>query len=1244
MMQKNDALVGGLALILVTLSGCSSGHKERGASVDNARYTTEDLQGMGTATRLETLREREALRPSEVDRKLAEELMGGAIGELRAGTARHTKAFEPTDAVLGRVVGGLDDIKREEITLHPQVGKGYARARAAMMNGNYADAIATYERLAELSPKSAAIQVGLGDAHLRAGSRAEAVEAYGRAVELGDDSTRTLVYAAMGMTDDPGRVIELCSRVWSDETGGDRAGRVLGGVMLGRALLEDGSTVAGAEVLGEAMGMLDAQTARDPKYRRELVQLYTSRGEQYAAVGDAWMILDRPARALAEYERAGAAVAGTANALVAREMAAHLLGGHSAQAAMTLLDSIDANPGDDSTGVHRLVGLIGTHEIVGELVLGSLRDRVLDESSSVARRRVVLGLMLSMIEESENGGTDAVDLLVDVSRVDSGVLSPVAGARVLSLFEEWERLGVVVDLVERSPAAGTVMVPAMVRLDGRGRELFGTVEGDSEGAGLVRCLIALDLGRVDWLGAVDTSHLDGRSTIWLIAHARAAALSAEWGVADQLFEASASRVEGMDGGELFFYADSLVTSNRIAEAMRLGERIGADPDAPAAELLIRVRIAMMIGGSGQAQIALESLDRALELEGYDEAIYEQLITLRGPTGAGADIEELRRVTRMLSQNLPGSALVGLIRAHEIAGSAASDEGNPAMLAQAERLLVGLHERHAWREIGLDLLLSVWATQYTMGDSGAIERGLGWVDGRLASMPGSVDLVEAYARLLVLDERVEEAEAFLRGVSERMPGREFERLEEGLIRTDPDRRVEGDELAVARLDGLVSVEDCLERIERAAASGQLTAFDLDLLVPAGSWVYRDSQALRIARVLGAVIESGADRAETDRVVELIEQTRGRIGSFDGEGVSPSFALDQIEVVAMPTATGFTMDRYERLVRRLRGGRIEGGEDGLQFVTIAMQSLMRESASGALDLLGRLGVDDDGELDERMVNDLASLLGQMGTAVDVESAIGRLESGGVLVEARDAVVGTLGTLGEDSRAPNDAVDSVAADLIYSIAVVASFYERDDDARAMYRLALSRDVDHAWANNDLGYGMVEDGLDLDEAERLLVKAHEAAPGKASITDSLAWARYTMGVFDDELDGAGRVTRRGAKGLLEEAISLDDGSDNATIFDHLGDALWMLGESKAAVQAWLDAEDRLRERLTELSNEENVNARAVERLREELSKIRFKISDGESGRVPDVAATAGGIEVPVPGDDDIVDEVEPELVNPEK
>jgi hypothetical protein len=96
-------------------------------------------------------------------------------------------------------------------------------------------------------------------------------------------------------------------------------------------------------------------------------------------------------------------------------------------------------------------------------------------------------------------------------------------------------------------------------------------------------------------------------------------------------------------------------------------------------------------------------------------------------------------------------------------------------------------------------------------------------------------------------------------------------------------------------------------------------------------------------------------------------------------------------------------------------------------------------------------------------------------------------------------------------------------------------------------------------------------------------------------------------------------------EAVKLDD--SNATIHDHLGDTLWMLGRFDEAMGAWLEAEDRLRSRLTDISDQQT-NARAVDMLRDELSLIRFKIADAESGRTPKVAPNAAGIVVPERGD----------------
>jgi len=1243
MMRKIYPCVAGLAFsqALVLLAGCSSGGVAASGETRQSRQQSgyaKGLEGMRVGARLEMLAEREAINPSEPSRVIADRIMEGRLVELEDGSEAHARAHRSLEDVVAGVLEGISPVEVDEMPLLPQIAKGYVRARAMMLNDDAAGAVEIFEQLHEVSPESSEILVGLGDAHLRAGSRTLAVEAYLRAVELGDRTVRALVYGAMGSTGDSERVIELGAMVWGMEDSNDRAGRLLGGVMLGQALIAEGLYGAGADVMAQAMGMLDAQTARSQMYRRELVQLYTKRAEQYASLGDAWMVLERTDRAIEFYTLAGELVTSEPQTLMSRRMAAEFLGGHSAMGVMTLLEWIDANPGNDSLGFYELAGVASEHELVGGMLVESLNERLEDRSLPVSHRRAVLGLVLSLAEDGGQG----LDIL---GGVEPEVVSPVACAMVLDMFNGAERVDAVVELTERSPSIGAMVVPAMIRLDGRALELLALVQGNSEAAGLVRCLITLDLQRPDLLESLDgmsIGELDfaGLSTSWLIAHGRAAAMAGRWELADGLFDECDLREASMDGAERFFFADSLVTANQADRAVGIVERRTAAPNATAADWLVSTRIALKVG---DLEKALEGLTRAIDLDPYDEAIYEQLITLRGPNGAFADVEELRTVTRALGQRLPASALVSLIRAHELAGAGAGSD-DPAMagqagalLVQSERLLLNVHSQHPWREIGTDLLLSIWATQSSRGDIVALRRGIGWIDGELAKMPGSVALAGAKARMMVLTGDEIGAEGYLDGVYERMPSRQVGRLHEGLIRSDADRREEADQIALSRLDGLVSIDDCLERLERAGGAGLLGDYEAGLLVPSdGDWEFGVGQSLRIVRVLGAMAQNSVDGEGADLLLELVERTRDKSVEGAGpNGINPLESLDLIEIVVRPSGSTFSMEDFESLIR----GQYEEPGGG-ELVTVAVQSLMRSRSAGeAIELISRLTITNDGMLDEIRVADLSSLIGQIGTAGDIETAIERLDLAGLMIEARDSVVGSLGTLREESMAGVADPDGVAADFAYSIAVVASFYQRDAEATGMYRVALSYAPGHAWANNDLGYHMVEGGGDLVEAERLLLIAYEAEPGTASITDSLAWARYAMGIVDDELDADGNVIRRGARGLLEEALAFEEGPDNATIHDHLGDALWMVGEFDKALAAWLDAESRLRQRQTELSNQANVNTAALDEIRSELSKIRFKIADGESGRVPTVAPNT--VELPVPDPSEVSDEEPSDIVN---
>jgi Flp pilus assembly protein TadD len=83
-------------------------------------------------------------------------------------------------------------------------------------------------------------------------------------------------------------------------------------------------------------------------------------------------------------------------------------------------------------------------------------------------------------------------------------------------------------------------------------------------------------------------------------------------------------------------------------------------------------------------------------------------------------------------------------------------------------------------------------------------------------------------------------------------------------------------------------------------------------------------------------------------------------------------------------------------------------------------------------------------------------------------------------------------------------------------------------------------------------EKGIRLEEAETLIKKALELEPGNGYYVDSLGWAYFQQGRYDD------------AVRELSRAIELTRGKEDAVIFDHLGDAYAKLGRDAEALRAW--------------------------------------------------------------------------------
>ena len=112
-----------------------------------------------------------------------------------------------------------------------------------------------------------------------------------------------------------------------------------------------------------------------------------------------------------------------------------------------------------------------------------------------------------------------------------------------------------------------------------------------------------------------------------------------------------------------------------------------------------------------------------------------------------------------------------------------------------------------------------------------------------------------------------------------------------------------------------------------------------------------------------------------------------------------------------------------------------------------------------------------------------------------------------------------------------------------------------------------------NYLGYSWVDQGVHLDQGMDMIRRAVEQRPDDGYIVDSLGWAYFRTGNYDEAVKN------------LERAVELKP--EDPTINDHLGDAYWRVGRLLEAHFQWSHAKDLKPEP-------------------EDLPKIEAKLKDG--------------------------------------
>lgn len=124
------------------------------------------------------------------------------------------------------------------------------------------------------------------------------------------------------------------------------------------------------------------------------------------------------------------------------------------------------------------------------------------------------------------------------------------------------------------------------------------------------------------------------------------------------------------------------------------------------------------------------------------------------------------------------------------------------------------------------------------------------------------------------------------------------------------------------------------------------------------------------------------------------------------------------------------------------------------------------------------------------------------------------------------------------------------LYARAIALERTGQFDKADADFQAALELQPEQAPILNYLGYSWVDRNIKLDEGLELIKKAVELRPDDGYILDSLAWAYYRLGRYQEAVEP------------MEKAVTSMSG--DSLVNDHMGDIYWMVDRKREAEIQW--------------------------------------------------------------------------------
>lgn len=1033
----------------------------------------------------------------------------------------------------------------------------YARARAAAIADKPANAIAFLDEAAKADPTRPEIWRLRGDILSNTSQRFGATAAYQRAVDLGIVESRAylaLGQAALDRADDAAAARLLAAAIERHADGEDPALPVIARGSLGPALHKLGYTNAGSEALLEAAGA-SLQFTATTAFRTDLQSLARRRSDLARDAGDGWSRLGETPKALAAYDLASALPSFDPSAISERRVYVLARAGMPAGASLTLLDDI-ANAGlriDDRQ--LELLGLLANHSDLGPLlaravaelpalarheaaISGSPAPRITPTiQSRLARAAVAIhpagarGVLESHLIEFPS---DA-----DVCRAWVSLLGTDAAGAVSAAT----------GLIDRQPLVAPTLALQLAQspLGARIVESHADAAEVRSSAPHATLIASLRNARGEWADASSTLRQGprSRSSPGIAAEALIAAAAGDVALTDSLLPSIQDPAQ----------QGRILAALQRPDAASLAIESAIEHSPSVQTLIIGTEVAVL---RRDAEHAESLLRRAIEIDPFDESLYERLAGLFRQGAPLADQDRLFGVYRDLREAVPSSRLLRTLNAQ--------DAMQRNLFAQAEQELVSLIRSDPDDRRAMQTLLTAWE-RLAQSDPATMPRAVALLESLRAARPSSATLAIAYARALAAASPAD-ARVFLEAHLADYPSDEVASSYEALVRGPVALPEEATAFAIARLSDLPRPIDATISLAREqSAAGMLfdAASTLERDLPPDSTLTPTQSA-----TLQLMLADVAPAASTSNDLSLIRGTLRLIAvvAERAQGMAPGIHEIRISLLASdPEAKqGDLLDAITR-------ARTDAPTLGSRPARAAIGSLVandrnEEALAIVIDELQH-GAPYDPELALAGVR----LVVAAGKAADLRAV---LESISTLDDA-EKVLSPIHPDG-DLALPHDAtLDEARAEIAFIAAnAMAVSDDRAADSHDLYRLALAFDPEHAMAANNLGYTLLEGERELTEAASLLELAFRLEPNDPNVIDSIGWLRYQQGIIDDVSNSDGSITE-GAITLLERAVLVDASGGSPVSIDHYGDALWAGGQNQSAIDQWAHALATLERRMSE-------------------------------------------------------------------